>query len=63
MWKTAIGIGNGTYQRGKPLSLKSSTFDIMRNSFESFGLGSLTGVDLPGELRGFHPNPEIWEIY
>ncbi|MBO1914673.1 hypothetical protein J4G37_58850, partial [Microvirga sp. 3-52] len=29
MWKTAIGIGNGSYQRGKSLSLESSTFDIM----------------------------------
>ena len=53
MFKTAIAIGNGSYQRGKPLSLESSTFDIMKNSFESFGLGSLTGVDLPGEVSGY----------
>ena len=57
MFKTAIGIGNGTYQRGKPLSLNRSTFDIMQNSFESFGLGSLTGVDLPGEVSGYTSQP------
>jgi len=59
MFKTAIGIGEGKYQRGKPLSLKSSTFDIMKNSFESFGLGSLTGVDLPGEVSGYVSEPSI----
>nr|WP_246231521.1 penicillin-binding protein 2 [Sporosarcina jiandibaonis] len=62
MWKTAIGIGNGTYQRGKSLSLKSTTFDIMKNSFESFGLGSLTGVDLPGEVSGYSSRADLSDI-
>lgn len=59
MWKTAIGIGNGTYQRGKPLSINWSAFDTMQNSFESFGLGSLTGVDLPGEVSGYTSRPSV----
>lgn len=59
MWKIAIAIGGSTYQRGGPLRIdKDSTLDTMVNSFESFGLGSKTGIDLPGEAVGYTGEPE-----
>jgi len=59
MWKIAIGIGGGAYRRGGSLGIdKDSTLDIMSNSFESFGLGSRTGIDLPGEATGYTGIPD-----
>lgn len=52
MFHTAIRIGKGNYQYDKPLGLASNTFEIIRNSFASFGLGSRTGIDLPNESSG-----------
>lgn len=53
MFHTAIRIGNGHYRYGQPLSLKSGTFDVIRNHFAAFGLGVRTGIDLPNEQSGF----------
>jgi cell division protein FtsI/penicillin-binding protein 2 len=53
MFHTAIRIGGGHYEYDKPLNLKPEAFDIIRNSFASFGLGSRTGIDLPNEQVGF----------
>jgi penicillin-binding protein A len=52
MFHTAIRIGKGNYQYDKPLGLAPNTFEIIRNSFASFGLGSRTGIDLPNESSG-----------
>jgi len=57
MFKTAIAIGGSTYRRGQPLGTDNIAFDIMRNSFASFGLGSKTGIDLPGEAIGHSTEP------
>ena len=35
----------------------------MKNSFESFGLGSLTGVDLPGEVSGYSSKANLSDIF
>ncbi|WP_053363036.1 penicillin-binding protein 2 [Bacillus sp. FJAT-27251] len=53
MFHTAIKIGKGRYQYEQPLSLQHDTFDLIRNSFASFGLGVRTGIDLPNEQSGF----------
>jgi penicillin-binding protein A len=53
MFHTAIRIGGGHYEYGQPLNLKPVAFDIIRNSFASFGLGTRTGIDLPNEQVGF----------
>lgn len=52
MFKIAIALGGGNYQRGQAISLKDDTLDKFRSSFASFGLGSRTGIDLPGEFTG-----------
>lgn len=53
MFHTAIRIGGGHYAYDQPLRLDPKGFDIIRNSFASFGLGSRTGIDLPNEQVGF----------
>ncbi|MGG3470010.1 penicillin-binding protein 2 [Neobacillus pocheonensis] len=52
MFKTAIAIAGGHYVYNQPLDLDYSAFDTMRRSFSQFGLGSRTGIDLPGETAG-----------
>ena len=54
MVKTAIQIGGDRYVRDAPLDLAvNSTFGIFRNTFNQFGLGVRTGIDLPGEAIGY----------
>lgn len=53
MFETAIRIGGGRYQYNQPLSLDPAAFNIMRDSFSQFGLGTRTGIDLPNEQIGF----------
>lgn len=57
MFKTAIAIGGSTYRRGGALNTNNEAFDIIRDSFSSFGLGSMTGIDLPGEAVGHSTKP------
>ncbi|XJZ26237.1 peptidoglycan D,D-transpeptidase FtsI family protein [Bacillota bacterium Lsc_1132] len=53
MWKTVIAMAGGRYVPNGPLPLNLDTFDTMRQSFSQFGLGSLTGIDLPNETTGY----------
>ena len=57
MFKTAIEIGGGSYRRGAGLNINNEAFDIIRDSFGSFGLGTKTGIDLPGEAVGHSTEP------
>lgn len=58
MFKTAIAMGNGSYRRGS-LSLDTDlAFSIMSNGYASFGLGTKTGIDLPGEATGYTTPPD-----
>jgi penicillin-binding protein A len=52
MFHTAIKIGKGHYEYDQPLRFDPNTFEKIRNSFASFGLGSRTGIDLPNEQTG-----------
>ncbi len=55
MWKTVIAMAGGHYAAGQPLNLvnKDKTVSTLRQSFNQFGLGTLTGIDLPNESAGF----------
>lgn len=49
---TAIKVGGGTYEYNQPLSIDTAAFDVYRETFAEFGLGVLTGIDLPNEITG-----------
>lgn len=53
MFKIALEIANETYAYEEPINIPSGSFDIMRNSFAQFGLGTKTGIDLPFEGTGY----------
>ncbi len=53
MWKTVIAMAGGRYVPNQPLPLKLDTFNTIRHSFSQYGLGTLTGIDLPNETVGF----------
>ncbi len=50
---TAIKVGNGNYKYNKPLTVDKQAFDTYRSTFEQFGLGVKTGIDLPVESLGY----------
>lgn len=52
MFKIAMTIANANYRYGESLSIDKKAFDTFRQSFASFGLGTKTGIDLPGEAAG-----------
>lgn len=52
-FRTAIKVGKGVYQENQPLSLDKEAFNIYRNAFKEFGLGTLTGIDVPNENIGY----------
>ncbi|PLT31000.1 peptidoglycan D,D-transpeptidase FtsI family protein [Peribacillus deserti] len=53
MFKTAIAIGKGNYVPGQSLGVDPAAFSTMRDSYNQFGLGVRTGIDLPNEQNGF----------
>ena len=50
---TAIKVGGGKYVYGKNVNLNAKAFDIYRDTFNEFGLGVKTGIDLVGEATGY----------
>ena len=52
-FRTAIKVGGGYYSYDAPLKLNDEAFDIYRNTFKQFGLGTLTNIDLPNEKIGY----------
>ena len=52
-FNTAINVGKGYYYYDGPLSLDLNAYNTYRNTFKEFGLGTLTGIDLPNEKMGY----------
>ncbi len=52
-FKTAINVGKGVYRYNQPLEIDTEAFDIYRKTFNEYGLGVLTGIDLPNESLGY----------
>lgn len=50
---TAIRVGKGTYRYDQPLYIDKEAFNTYRNTFNQFGLGIKTEVDLPKESTGY----------
>lgn len=59
MMKTAILMGHGYYQQHQSLDLDKDLFERLRNTFSAFGLGVLTGVDVPNEKLGYLGDAEL----
>ncbi|WP_203246908.1 peptidoglycan D,D-transpeptidase FtsI family protein [Sporosarcina beigongshangi] len=53
MFRIAIAMGKGNYRFGEAMRIDKTAFDRFRQSFSSFGLGTKTGIDLPGEIAGY----------
>ncbi len=58
-YKTAINVGEGYYSYDKSLPINIEAFDIYRETFSEFGLGVLTGIDLPNESIGYQGNSTL----
>lgn len=60
MWKLIIQLGGGQYVPNGELYIKNGTLPKLRETFQQYGLGIQTGIDLPNESSGFigRDNPE-----
>lgn len=52
-YNTAIKVGHGYYSYDNPLKIDTTAFDKYRNTFNQFGLGVKTNIDLPVESLGY----------
>lgn len=48
----AIKLTGNTYKSNMELKVTNEHFNIYRNTFKDYGLGALTGIDLPNEQLG-----------
>ena len=55
MFNVAIRLGGGTYVENNPLKINADTYLLMRSYYSQFGLGVLTGIDVPNEAIGYIP--------
>lgn len=55
MFQVTLRLANATYKEGQPLTIPDTigTFNKMRSYYSMFGLGSLTGLDVPNESSGY----------
>ncbi|GKV64613.1 MULTISPECIES: penicillin-binding protein 2 [unclassified Sporosarcina] len=52
MFRIAMALGKANYRPGQALAIDKTAFETFRQTFASFGLGTKTGIDLPGEYSG-----------
>lgn len=52
-FKIAMKVGGATYRYDQPLKINHEAFSIYRNTYQQFGLGVETGIDLPVESLGY----------
>jgi len=55
-FKIAIGLTNQEYKYNMKLNTNKMHFDKLRNVYKEYGLGNITGVDLPNETPGIIGN-------
>lgn len=55
-FKIAIGLTNNNYKYNMKLETTENDFEKFRNMFRSYGLGTITGIDLPNETIGIIGN-------
>jgi penicillin-binding protein 3 len=55
MFNIAIRLGGGVYVEGQPLAFtdQNATLNKMRSYYSMFGLGNVTGLDVPYEVSSF----------
>lgn len=57
MWLSVIKLAGGTYKYDAPMGVDlesyNATIKKLRNYYSMFGLGTLTGLDVPNEALGF----------
>ena len=53
MFHIAMRLGGANYVYNGPLNIDSNAFNTIRNTFSQFGLGTLTGIDVPNETIGY----------
>lgn len=53
MFHVAMRLGGADYTFNGPLNIDVGAFDAFRNTFSEFGLGILTGIDVPNETLGY----------
>ena len=59
MVKLAMAIGGQfDFEENGNLTIDPKTIDIIRGDLAEFGLGTLTGIDLPNESPGFSPESD-----
>ncbi|MBE6156494.1 MAG: penicillin-binding protein 2 [Firmicutes bacterium] len=51
-FKIAIGLTNNNYKYNMKLDTTKADFEKFRNVFREYGLGMITGIDLPNETTG-----------
>lgn len=59
MFHIAMRLGGANYVYNGPLNIDLSAFDTIRNTFSQFGLGTLTGIDVPNETIGYIGNSSL----
>lgn len=52
-FKIALKVAKGEYRYNQPITIDNEAFDIYRDIFSQFGLGTKTKIDLPNEVAGY----------